>query len=95
VAGYGEATVSGANITAIHYNRGADTNVLASVVWDTDSDLSALAADDAHMTLKNGATVLNTYDCAIAVGTPTTISCTVGDVTFEGFDTAGLAVGGA
>jgi hypothetical protein len=95
VAGYGEATVAGANITAIHYLRGTDPNVLATVVWDSDSDLSAVGASDASMTLKDGTTVLDTYDCTIAVGTPTTISCTVGDVNFEDFDTAGLAVGGA
>jgi hypothetical protein len=96
VVGFGEATVSGANITAIHYNRDAgDNNLLAEVVWDTDSDLTNLVASDASMTLKNGATVLANYPCTIAVGTPTTITCTVGDVPFDGFTKAGLAVGGA
>ncbi|MCW2636170.1 MAG: hypothetical protein JWQ99_2537 [Blastococcus sp.] len=97
VVGYGEATVSGANITAIHYNRSAtDQNVLAEVVWETDSNLSALTASDAKMTLKNGTTVLNTgspYACTIAVGTPTTITCTVGNVAMDGFTKAGLSVG--
>jgi hypothetical protein len=96
IVGYGEATVSGANITAIHYNRDAgDTNLLAEVVWDTDSDLTHVSASDAAMTLHNGGTKLSTYPCSIVVGTPTTITCTVGDVAFDGFTKAGLAVGGA
>jgi hypothetical protein len=93
IAGYGEATVSGANITAIHYNRDAsDTNLLAEVVWDTDTDLSAVDPADASMTLHDGSTKLDTYPCTIAAGT---ITCTVGDVEFDGFTKAGLAVGGA
>ena len=48
------------------------------------------------MTLKTtgGTVFVANYGCTIAVGTPTTITCTVGDRTFEEFDTAGLAVGG-
>ncbi len=97
IVGYGEATVTGANITAIHYNRdGSDNSLMASVVWETDTDLSGLAANDATMTLKtaNGATWVADYACTIVAGTPTTITCLVGDRTFEEFDTAGLAVGG-
>ncbi len=97
IVGYGEATVTGANITAIHYNRdGTDESLMANVVWDTDTDLSGLAAGDATMTLKTtGGTVLvGNYPCVIANGTPTTITCTTTGVTFEDFDTAGLAVGG-
>jgi hypothetical protein len=97
IVGYGEATVSGANITAIHYNRdGSDQSLMASVVWETDTDLSALAANDATMTLKTtgGTVFVANYGCTIANGTPTTITCLVGDRTFEDFDTAGLAVGG-
>jgi hypothetical protein len=99
IAGYGEATVTGAHVTAIHYNRDAtNKSLLAEVVFDSDSDLSGLAADAATLTLKTGtggsAVFLASYDCAIVDGTPTTITCTVGDKTFEDFDTAGLAVGG-
>ena len=43
IVGYGEATVTGANITAIHYNRDAtDESFVADVVWETDTDLSDL-----------------------------------------------------
>jgi hypothetical protein len=97
IVGYGEATVTGANITAIHYNRDStNQSIMASVVWETDSDLTALAANDATMTLKtdSGATFVANYGCTIAAGTPTTITCTVGNKSFEDFDTAGLAVGG-
>ena len=97
IVGYGEATVTGANITAIHYNRDAtDESLMADVVWETDTDLSDLGANDATMTLKTtgGTVFVANYGCTIAVGTPTTITCTVGDRTFEEFDTAGLAVGG-
>ena len=100
IAGYGEATVTGAHVTAIRYNRDTtDKSLLADVEFDTDTNLSGLAADAATLTLKAGtgptATFVASYDCAIVDGTPTTITCTVGDKTFEDFDTAGLAVGGA
>jgi hypothetical protein len=101
VVGYGEATATGAHITGIHYNRDAtDKNLLTNVVWDTDTDLTPLVTtDDATMTLKDssGPTLVGTYGCDVAVaGATWTITCTVtGGVTFEDFDTAGLAVGGA
>jgi hypothetical protein len=95
IVGYGEATVTGANITAIHYNRDAtNQSLMADVTFDTDTDLSALAADAATMTLKAGATLVGNYDCAITTGASTEIKCTVGNKTFEDFDTVGLAVGG-
>ena len=100
IAGYGEATVTGAHVTAIHYNRDTtNKSLLASVVFDTDTDLSGLDPTAATLTLKVGtgvsATFLASYGCTIdSTGTPTTIACTVGDHTFEDFDTAGLAVGG-
>jgi hypothetical protein len=95
VVGYGEATVTGANITAIHHNRAAvDESLMAEVVWDTDTDLSSLAANDATMTLKSGGTLVGDYPCTIAVGTPTTITCTTTGVISEDFNVAGLAVGG-
>jgi hypothetical protein len=98
IAGYGEATVSGANVTAIHYNRDStDQSLLAEVVFDSDSDLSGLGPNEATLTLKTGtgvsAAFLASYGCTIASG-PTTITCTVGDKTFADFDTVGLAVGG-
>jgi hypothetical protein len=95
IAGFGEATVTGANITAIHYNRDAtDKGLMASVVWDTDTDLSGLNANTgATMTLKSSGTLLGNYTCVIASGTPTTITCATTGVTFADFTTAGLAVG--
>ncbi len=94
IAGYGEATVTGANITAIHYNRDTtNQSLLASVVWETDTDLSSLGANDATLTLSKAGVFVESYGCTIA---PVTfeITCTVGDVTFEDFNKAGLAVGG-
>jgi hypothetical protein len=98
IVGYGTTSVSGAHITAVHYDRDTtDQSILAKVVWDTDSDLTGLnAASGATMTLKNGAILVGNYPCAIT-GTSTAgfVTCTVGGaVTFKSFDTAGLAVGG-
>jgi hypothetical protein len=99
VAGYGEATVSGANITAIDYNRAADQTLLASVVWHSDTpDLGLeVAADDASMTLRDAdGDDLGVFDCVIAGADEVwTITCTVGTVPFAAFTTAGLAVGGS
>jgi hypothetical protein len=96
VNGYGEATVSGANITAIHYNRDITTNKLTDVVWETDSDLSTLnTATGATMRLKGGGGTDKTYACSIAAASPYTITCAVGDRDFAQFATAGLAVGAA
>jgi hypothetical protein len=95
VNGYGEATVTGAVITAIHYNRDITTNVLTDVVWETSSDLSSLnTATGATMRLKggDGSNPDKTYTCTIGAS-PYTITCAVGDRDFAQFATAGLAVG--
>jgi hypothetical protein len=98
VVGYGATTVSGANITAVHYDRDTtDKSILAKIVWDTDSDLTGLdPAAGATMTLKKAGVLLGNYTCAIT-GTSSAgvVTCAVGGtVTFEDFDSAGLAVGG-
>jgi hypothetical protein len=97
VAGYGEASVSGANITAIHYNKdSSDQSLVESVVWETDTDLTGLnAATGATMTLKKAGLYVDDYTCAIT-GTALAgiVTCNVGDKTFFDFDAVGLAVGG-
>jgi hypothetical protein len=97
VAGYGEATVTGAHITAIHYNKDAtDKSLVASIVWDTDTDLTGLnATTGATMTLKASSVLVANYTCVIS-GTSGAgvVTCAVGDKTFADFDAAGLTVGG-
>jgi hypothetical protein len=96
IAGFGTLTVTGAVITDVDYIRDVtDETIMASVVFDTSTDLEDLPASAASITLKNGVTLVDNYDCLIAGTAPAmTITCTVGDVTFEQFDTVGLAVGG-
>ena len=98
IIGYGETTVSGATITAVHYNRdSSDKSILANIVWDTSTDLTGLnATTGATMTLKDGTSHVGDYTCVIS-GTAVAgvVTCAVGGtVTFADFDHAGLAVGG-
>jgi hypothetical protein len=98
IIGYGATTVSGATITGVHYVRDTtDQSILARIVWDTSSDLTALDANaGATMTLKKAGLLKGNYTCLIAGdATGGTVTCDVGGtVTFEDFDSAGLAVGG-
>jgi hypothetical protein len=77
VAGFGEGTVTGATVTAVHYlTDTAETSQIDSVVFDSTTDLTGTTVT---MTLKNSvpATMGTPYGCtysAFAAGA-TTITC--------------------
>lgn len=97
IAGYGEASVSGATISAIDYiPLTTDHSKLSSVVFTSTTDLTLLTAT---MTLKNGGTQVGAspYGCNVGVwsGTEMTVTCATSDnPAFADFDTVGLMVGG-
>jgi hypothetical protein len=82
VAGFGEGTVSGATVTAIHYvNDAADPSTLDSVVFDSSTDITGTTVT---MTLKDGSLAImgTPYSCsytAFAAGS-TTITCLTADL---------------
>ena len=91
VLGYGEATVPGATVTAVDYNRDpADDGLLTDIVFTTSTTLTT---ETAKMTLKDGSTVEGVYSCVIA-GTAgsQTITCAT-TAAIADFDTVGLTVG--
>jgi hypothetical protein len=95
VLGYGEATVTGATVTAIDYTRdGDDNSLLEEVVFHTSTDVTG---ETATMTLKDsaGPTVIGNYPCIVAgtIGAQTITCATTAAVL--SFDTVGLTVGGA
>jgi hypothetical protein len=91
VLGYGEATVTGATITAVDYNRDpGDDGLLTDIVFTTSTTLTT---ETAKMTLKDGSTVEGVYSCVIAGTAPAqTITCAT-TAAIADFDTVGLTVG--
>ena len=66
-AGYGAAAVTGATVTDIAYNVGADPSQLANVVFTSTTDVTGSTAT---MTLRNGGTqVGSSYACTLGTWT--------------------------
>ena len=67
IAGYGQATATGATVTDIKYaTLTADHSRLSQVVFSSSSDLLAGVGKTAKMVLKKSdGTVLGSYDCTI------------------------------
>jgi hypothetical protein len=86
VAGFGEGTVTGATVTAIHYvSHAADPSKLDSVVFDSSTDITGTTVT---MTLKDGSLAImgSPYSCsytAFAAGS-TTITCLTADLPLIG-----------
>ncbi|MCW2523770.1 MAG: hypothetical protein JWO63_2105 [Frankiales bacterium] len=82
VAGFGEGTVTGATVTAIHYvTDTADPSKLDSVVFDSSTDITGTTVT---MTLKDGSLAIigSPYACSYtpyAAGA-TTITCLTADL---------------
>lgn len=77
VAGYGEATATGATVTDIKYTTNAtDGTKLASVVFVSSTNLAAGVGKTATLVLKNSTGVMGTYSCTIgAFVTSNDITC--------------------
>ncbi len=67
VAGYGEATATGATVTDIKYTTlTADNSKLSQVVFSSSTDLAAGVGKTAKLILKDsGGLTLGSYDCTI------------------------------
>ncbi len=91
VLGYGEATVTGATVTAVAYNRDpANDGLLTDVVFTTSTPITT---ETAKMTLKDGATVQGVYSCVLGGTAPAqTFTCAT-TAPIDSFDTVGLTVG--
>lgn len=98
VAGYGEATVTGATVTDIHYVPNAgDGTVVDSIEFTSTTDLTG---KDVTLTLKTtgGTVVVGTpYTCAVKTAwdaTDIVMECdTTGSTrNFADFDTVGITV---
>ena len=89
-AGYGAAAVTGATVTDVAYNVGADPSKLTSVVFTSTTDVTGKSAT---MTLRNGGTqVGSSYSCSLGVYLITQlVTCnTTEDI--ADFDQVGLTV---
>jgi hypothetical protein len=98
VLGYGEATVSGADVDAIHYNRDSDDNsLMESIVFDIGAATPLSGAATASLTLKdeNGDVLVTGGNSGCSVvgdpGDPQTIECPT-TVPVLAFKTVGLSV---
>ena len=95
VAGYGQVTATGVNVSNIAYTPAvSDGSKLHSVTFTVDTDTSALGM---RMTLLLGTTPAassaSTCVYALVGGTDNTITCTLtADVYFTAFDKTGLTV---
>jgi hypothetical protein len=90
VAGYQEATVTGATVTKIAYTPGTDPSTLAAVVFTTSNDVTGATAT---MNLLNGSTAATGGTNTCAAPTATTITCTLGTaMPFANFNKVGLTV---
>ena len=80
VLGYGEATVSGADVTAVHYNRDSDDNsIMESIVFDIGGTTPLSGTASASLTLKdeNGDLIGTSTVCSVVGTAPAaqTIEC--------------------
>jgi hypothetical protein len=97
IAGYGESTVTGVNVTTIAYTpQSSDNTYLDKVVFTTDTDVSGVAYT-ATMTLKNGTSPLavGTITCTKGTySTTMTLTCSVpaSTVGLDDFTGVGLTV---
>lgn len=94
VAGYGDATATGATVTDIAYTAlAADGSKLDSVTFTTSTDVTGKTA---KLVLKLNTTHVGTYSCTLGTFsalTGQTITCDVtDDVAFTAFDKTGLTV---
>lgn len=95
VAGYGEVSATGVNVSNIAYTPAtADGSKLQSVVFTVDQDTTSMAA---RMTLylANSVTPASTSTCvsSVAAGPVYRITCTLTvTVNFADFDETGLTV---
>ncbi|TAL14439.1 MAG: hypothetical protein EPN99_14290 [Frankiales bacterium] len=75
-AGYGAAAVTGATVTDIAYNVGADPSKLTNVVFTSTTDVTGKTAT---MTLRNaGVQVGSSYSCTLGLWTPDNILVPLG-----------------
>jgi hypothetical protein len=104
VAGYGQAAVTGATVTNVHYVAdGSDAGLLASVEFTLSTDVTNAATrtmvlrTGVNSTTNAGGTVVgNPYTCAVktawAAGSMV-LNCDTADTpSFEAFDGVGLTV---
>ena len=95
VAGYGQVTATGVNVSNIAYTPAvADGSMLHKVTFTVDQDTSTMAM---RMTLLLGTTptAASASTCAYSLvgGVDNTITCTLTvDVAFTAFDKTGLTV---
>jgi uncharacterized spore protein YtfJ len=95
VAGYGQATATGATVTDIAYSSvSTDASKVDSVTWTTSTDVTGKIA---KMVLKLGTTVKGSYSCTLgtwdAINSKMTIACDVTDnLEYVAFDATGLTV---
>jgi hypothetical protein len=91
VAGYGQLTVSGVNVSNIAYTPASDASQLAQVVFTVDTNTTSMAA---VMTLSFDTTALTpTTTCTSASSAGVnTITCDNADVAFSAFNRTALTV---
>ena len=98
VAGYGAAAVTGATVSTIKYNVGADPSKLSNVVFTSTTDVTGKTAT---MTLrKAGVQVGSSYSCTLGTWTPTALDAVTGTMSITcastedvaAFDQVGLTV---
>jgi hypothetical protein len=80
VLGYGEATVSGADVTAVHYNRdSSDNSIMEKIIFDVGATTPLSGTASASLTLKddNGDLVEPSSACTVVGTAPAaqTIEC--------------------
>src|SRR3954447_22919793 len=87
VAGYGDVTATGVNVSNIAYNPAVpDAAKLYSVVFTVDTDTSPPGMT-AKMTLYSGTTVVSSAANSTCVSTTSTITCTLApDILIASFD---------
>jgi hypothetical protein len=93
VAGYGQATITGATVTDIDYvPYSLDNTDVETVIFQSSTDVTGKTAS---LTLKSGTTVVGTFSCTLgAFATSMDITCdtSVAHPDFSSFDTVGLTV---
>jgi hypothetical protein len=95
VAGYGEATVTGASVNNIAYTPATDASKLASVVFTSTTGLGTDTAATMFLTNAGVAAPSSASTCVIgaAAAGETPITCTLtAAVAFADFDAVGLTV---
>lgn len=94
VAGYGQATATGATVTDIAYTAlSTDASKADNVIFTTSTDVTGKTA---KLVLKLGTTHVGSYSCTLGVYSALTgqsVTCDITDnVAFTAFDATGLTV---